>query len=142
MCGCLSSAPQWEPGLQPRQVPQTGNQSNHPLVPRPTLNPLSHTSQGRFLFFKFHLYIAISDLILNYLQINSKEHIFPLSCSIQYNFTINKNHQLFVYLFIYIIFNIQKYSNQWPCCLGKRMVGYLISVIVRYILCQGFLRPP
>ena len=29
----------------------TGNQTFNPLVRRPVLNPLSHTSQGRFLIF-------------------------------------------------------------------------------------------
>ena len=28
----------------------TGNQTSHPLVHRPVLNPLSHTSQGCFIF--------------------------------------------------------------------------------------------
>ena len=44
--GCLSSAPHWGPGRQPRHVPLTGNQTSNPLVRSPVLNPLSHTSQG------------------------------------------------------------------------------------------------
>ena len=46
MCACLSHAPCWGPGPQPRHVPWLGNQTGHPLVCRPVLNPLSHTSQG------------------------------------------------------------------------------------------------
>ena len=37
MCGCLSRASCWGPGPQPRHVP---------LLCRPMLSPLSHTSQG------------------------------------------------------------------------------------------------
>ena len=44
--GCLSCAPYWEPGPQPRHVPWSGNQTCDPLVRRPLLNPLSLTSHG------------------------------------------------------------------------------------------------
>ena len=50
MCGCLSCAPYWGPGLQPRHVPLTGNRTCDPLVRRPVLSPLSHTSQGKIIF--------------------------------------------------------------------------------------------
>ena len=43
MCRYLSRAPYWGPGPQPR------NRTNDPVVLRPALNPLSHTSQGRSL---------------------------------------------------------------------------------------------
>ena len=45
MCGCFSRTPHWGPGLQPRHVPWLG-MNQRPLVHRPVLNPLSHTSQG------------------------------------------------------------------------------------------------
>ena len=50
MCGCLSHAPYWGSGLQPSHVPETGSQTSDPLVHRPALNPLSHTSQGWWSF--------------------------------------------------------------------------------------------
>ena len=34
VCGCLSHAPYWGPGLQPRHVSQTGFQTSDPLVHR------------------------------------------------------------------------------------------------------------
>ena len=43
MCGCLSCAPYWRPGLQPRHALPLGSD---PLVHRPALNPLSHINQG------------------------------------------------------------------------------------------------
>ena len=46
VCGCLSDAPYQGPGLQPRHVPWLGIEPAKPLVHRPALNPLSHTSQG------------------------------------------------------------------------------------------------
>ena len=52
MCGCLSCAPSWGPGLQPRHVP-TGNRISIPLVCRSALTPLSHTCQG-------HLFDSLS----------------------------------------------------------------------------------
>ena len=42
MCGCYSRAPYWGP--EPCVL--TGNLTSDPLVLRPALNPLSHTSQG------------------------------------------------------------------------------------------------
>ena len=51
MCGCLSSAPYWGPGPQTQACALTGNQSGNPLVLRPALNTLSHTSQGKNLYF-------------------------------------------------------------------------------------------
>ena len=50
MCSCLLHTPYWEPGLQPRHEPYTGNRITDPLVHRPTLNLLSHTSRGCLLF--------------------------------------------------------------------------------------------
>ena len=44
MCGCLLHAPYWGPGPQPRPVPRLG--IDYPLIHRPALNPLSHTSQS------------------------------------------------------------------------------------------------
>ena len=47
MCGCLSCAPlgTW---LTAQACALIGNQTHDPLVHRPALNPLSHTSQGYF----------------------------------------------------------------------------------------------
>ena len=47
MCGCLSCAPlgTW---LTTQACALIGNQTHDPLVHRPALNPLSHTSQGYF----------------------------------------------------------------------------------------------
>ena len=38
----------------------TGNQTGDPLVHRPTLNPLSHTSQGTMDLFKVYKSVAVS----------------------------------------------------------------------------------
>ena len=38
MCGCLSHTTYWGPGLQLRHVPETGNRTSNPLIPRPALN--------------------------------------------------------------------------------------------------------
>ena len=46
MCGCLSHAPYWGLGPQPRHVPYTGNQTSDPLVCKPVFRPLSHSIQG------------------------------------------------------------------------------------------------
>ena len=43
VCGCLSCAPYWAPGPQPRHVPWLGIELAT-LCLRPVLNPLSHTS--------------------------------------------------------------------------------------------------
>ena len=51
MCGCLPHAP-IGPTTQARAL--TGNQTSNPLVHRPALNPLGHTSQGLMFFFSFH----------------------------------------------------------------------------------------
>ena len=52
MCGCLSCAPYWGSGLQCGPVPRLGNkQTCDPLVRKPTLNPLRHTSQSHSLDF-------------------------------------------------------------------------------------------
>ena len=50
MCGCLSPAPHWGPGPQPRPVPWLGIEPVTLWFPAP-VNPLSHTSQGWFLLF-------------------------------------------------------------------------------------------
>ena len=48
MCGCLSSVLYWGPGPQTQACALTGNPMGDPLVHRPALNPLSHTSQGSY----------------------------------------------------------------------------------------------
>ena len=48
MCGCLLSTPCWGAGLHLRRG-LSGNQTGNSLLRRPTLNPLSHTSQGTIL---------------------------------------------------------------------------------------------
>ena len=45
LCGCLSHAPNWGPGLQPKASALTGNQTSNPLVHRPAVSPLNYTSQ-------------------------------------------------------------------------------------------------
>ena len=47
MCGCLSHAPYWGPGRQPRHVPRLEIEPATLWFIRAALNPLSHTSQGR-----------------------------------------------------------------------------------------------
>ena len=54
MCGCLSHAPIWGPGPQPRQCALTRNQTSDPLVHRPALNPLSYASQGTITNFNYN----------------------------------------------------------------------------------------
>ena len=52
MCGCFSRTPPlgtW-PAIQACAL--TGNRTGDPLVCRPVLNPLSHTSQGLLIFLK------------------------------------------------------------------------------------------
>ena len=46
MCGCLSHAPLLGTWPATQACALTGNQTYNPLVHRPALNPLSHTSQG------------------------------------------------------------------------------------------------
>ena len=49
MCDCLSCAPYW-PATQACAL--TGTQTSDPLVCRQGLNPLNHTSQDYYYFFK------------------------------------------------------------------------------------------
>ena len=51
MCGCLSHAPYWEPVRNPGMCPRLGVKMDL-LVHRLALNPLSHTSQGCWIYFK------------------------------------------------------------------------------------------
>ena len=54
-CLVASHAPRTgEPGLQPRHVPWLGIKPVLPVLHSLALNPLSHTSQGKFLFFLFY----------------------------------------------------------------------------------------
>ena len=46
MCGCLSSTPLLGTWPATQACALMGNQTGDPLVRRPALNPLSHTSQG------------------------------------------------------------------------------------------------
>ena len=48
MCACLSHAPHWGLGPQPRHMPQLGMEPVTPLLHSPVLKPLSHTSQSRW----------------------------------------------------------------------------------------------
>ena len=52
MCGCLSHTPHWGPGLQPRYVPWTGNQTGDPLTHRPALNHWATPARAKYNFFK------------------------------------------------------------------------------------------
>ena len=56
MCGCLSCAPCWRPGLLTQACALTGSQTWDPLVCRLELNPLSHTSQGENVFLKYFVH--------------------------------------------------------------------------------------
>ena len=51
MYGCLSRAPYWGPGQQPRQCVLIGIELVTPLVLGMALSPLSHTSQGANFYF-------------------------------------------------------------------------------------------
>ena len=58
MCGYLSCTPKWgvqSPGSTTQACALTGNGTSDPLVHRPVLSPLSHTSQGCI----FNLQIAV-----------------------------------------------------------------------------------
>ena len=59
--GCLSCAPYWGPG--PGSCARTENRTGNPQVRRLALNPLSHTSQGLFIylkqFFKDYIYLFL-----------------------------------------------------------------------------------
>ena len=52
MCDCLSRAPPLGTWPSTQACALAGNQTCDPLVRRPALNPLSHTSQGWVFFFK------------------------------------------------------------------------------------------
>ena len=55
MCGCLLCSPTGDLTWPTTQAcALTGNQTGNPLVRRPVLNPLSHTSQGPKLFISKH----------------------------------------------------------------------------------------
>ena len=47
MCGCLSHTPLLGTWPATQACALTGNRTSDPLVRRPVLNPLSHSSQGR-----------------------------------------------------------------------------------------------
>ena len=53
MCGCHLHGP--SPGTWPttQACVLTGNWTGNPLILRPELNPLSHTSQGKCFYFEF-----------------------------------------------------------------------------------------
>ena len=75
MCGCLSCAPYWGPGLHATQAcALTGDQTSDPLVLRLVLNPLSHTSQGKGIFLSRKGYFKnlqlTSKLIIKYWKIS------------------------------------------------------------------------
>ena len=55
MCGCPSYVPYWGHGLQLRHVPWLGIEPMTHCFAAPTLNPLSHTSQGISRFLKLPL---------------------------------------------------------------------------------------
>ena len=75
MHGCLLSTPllgTW-PTTQARTL--TGNRTHNPLVHRPALNPLSHTSQGLRLLFNKLLELPNSSKRERGRQKNSAQHI-------------------------------------------------------------------
>ena len=49
MCGWVSRSAHWGSGPKTKACALTGNQTGDPLVRRPVLNPLRHTSQGEKL---------------------------------------------------------------------------------------------
>ena len=90
MCGCLSCAPHWGPGLQPMHMPWSGNRTRDPLVRRPVLNPLSQTRQGNLTIFLKYLFILIifKDFIYLFLERGregeregEKHHCMVASCT-------------------------------------------------------------
>ena len=83
MCGCLSLAPYWGPNLARTQAcALTRNQTSDPLVHRPVINPLSHTSQGYallFLFYKAYYMCPIYPFsISNISEIIPHQHIWSV----------------------------------------------------------------
>ena len=87
MCGCLECTPYWKPVPQPRHMPQTGNRAGNRLVSRPTLNPLSHTSQGlshqilyysAFQFIYFAPPFSYPILLSSFLELFSVQILFSL----------------------------------------------------------------
>ena len=59
MCGCLLCTPYWGPGLQPRHVPWLGIEPATLWFSRPSLNPLSHTSQGPIDFLSHQFLMSL-----------------------------------------------------------------------------------
>ena len=51
MCGCLLSTPRLGTWPTTQACAPTGNRTSNPLVRRPVLNPLSHSSQGEIFFY-------------------------------------------------------------------------------------------
>ena len=64
LCGCLSCAPPTGTWPATQACALTGNGTNDPLVHRLALNPLSHTSQGKFIiilsiYFRWQMHIHL-----------------------------------------------------------------------------------
>ena len=79
MCGCFSSAHHQRPAPQPKHAPQTRNQTSNPLVCRPALNPMSHTSWAYLhSIYTVHLpFKEYSCLFIHFLLIPDLEIVMP-----------------------------------------------------------------
>ena len=95
MCGCLSRTPKLGTWPITQACALTGNRTSDPLVHRPELNPLRHTSQGfchyffkqcsypLLTFFSFFLFVALTRWVFFCLIFQIVDQIF---CGIQLAF--------------------------------------------------------
>ena len=65
MCGCLSCASLLGTWPANQTCALTGNRTGDPLVHRPTLNPLSHTSRGLPFYVCLPIYLSVSHLSIS-----------------------------------------------------------------------------
>ena len=106
MCGCLSCAPYWGPNPQPRHVPpfppSPWNQTGSPLMSRPALNPLSHTSQGYKGFLKHNnnkntnLILKLRKELYRHIKMiyTAKQHMRKCSTSCHQGYTNSSNNDI------------------------------------------------
>ena len=150
MCAYLSHAHYW-PATQACAL--TGNRICDPLVHRPALNPLSHTSQGSLLAFKiFSLPLKLQHDVLKYVFI----FLYPAgSCStlliwefessfnpFQYSFSIIPSIFLFENLIRYMLqfLSLPFISHNWSstlikkicqcCVLGEHFINIFHSLVL------------
>ena len=112
----------------------TGNQTNDPLVHRPALNPLGHTSQGIFLYY-FFLLMKEREKISIWCSTHSRIHCLTSAYVLARDQTHNlgmlrrhsnqlsyppKEHYLFIYYCI-IIINLLLPLCVCACVLNKNL---------------------